>query len=269
MRKTLLLALVACGLIPGSVQALELKNVRATCGPFGVPRLETKFLPGDVLFLHYDIEGLQIDPETGLAQYLVGMELFDSADKSIFKQKDTPAQVVAALGGTTLPGYASFYMGTDQKPGKYTAKISITDRVSEKKATYSYQFELIDKAFGFVQPGVPSIGFVSQEIGLQFGIVGMAKNDKKVPNVEVITRILDEKTEKPTLTKPVNIFYIPKDVPPEVKVETRDVVIVPVPVYLNRPGRFIVEVEALDQVTKKSIKARYPLNVVDPIPAGK
>lgn len=266
MRKVCALALALLAALPGAAQALELKNVRATCGPFGVPRTGTKFLPGDALFLHFDIVGIKVDPDSGLANYLVGMEIVDGAGKSIFKQKETPAQVVAALGGTTLPGFATFYMGTDTKPGKFSAKITITDRASKSKevATTSFDFEMQQLAFGIVQPAVPAVALASQEIPLHFGVVGMARDDKKVPNVEIITRILDEKG-KPTLAKPLNKFAVPKDLPPDIKVKDLDVIVTPpVLAYLNRSGRFTIEVEAIDHIAKKSAKMQFSVRVLEP-----
>lgn len=270
MRKACALALSLLAVLPGAGTALELKNVRATCGPFGVPRTETKFLPGDALFLHFDIQGIKVDPDSGLANYLVGMEIVDGAGKSIFKQKETPAQVVAALGGTTLPLFATFYMGTDTKPGKFSAKITITDRASTSKevATTSFDFEMQPPAFGIVQPRVPAIALASQDIELHFGVVGMARDDKRIPNVELITRILDEKG-KPTLAKPLNRFIVNKDLLPEVKVKDLDVFVTPpVLAYLNRSGRFIVEMEAIDHITKKSVKVQFPIRVLEPGSGG-
>jgi hypothetical protein len=268
MKKALLVAL-ALTCLPDAATALELKNVRVTCRHFGALRTETKFLPGDLLFLQFDIDGIKIDADTGVARYLVGMEVFDSGKTSVFKQKESPNQVIAALGGETLPGYASFLLVADQKPGKYSMKIQVTDRLSKEMATHNHEFEVLPAAFGLVQPVVPAVGFTSQELAMHFGVIGMARDKNKYPNVEVTTRIIDEKTGKPTLTKSFNVFHIPKDLPGDVNVKGQDLIFVPVPVFFNRAGRFIIEVEAVDQFDKKTAKMKIPVTVLDPTSGGK
>ena len=54
----LLLALFALGLATAPASALELTNPRNTYGELGGTRPEAALLPGDVLFVGFDIEGL-------------------------------------------------------------------------------------------------------------------------------------------------------------------------------------------------------------------
>ena len=51
MRRIAVLVLLWGGLLAGDARALDLSNGRLTTGPLGSKRSETKFLPGDVLFL--------------------------------------------------------------------------------------------------------------------------------------------------------------------------------------------------------------------------
>ena len=97
------LAVTALCLFPLSASALELKNVRPSYGPLGATRQETKCVPGDVLFITYDIEGLKIDDKTGRANFKTLLELIDSTNQVAFS-KETPNDVAPQLGGTRMPG---------------------------------------------------------------------------------------------------------------------------------------------------------------------
>src|SRR5262249_52267165 len=91
---------IAVGLIVATVsvstvgRAAEIKNVRAVYGlePPGVPRADKKFLPRDVLFLHYQIVGLTVDEKTGNVNYDSVLEFFGPDGKSIDKKKNPKQQ---------------------------------------------------------------------------------------------------------------------------------------------------------------------------------
>ena len=76
------LALAAATLAPAQPPAgsLQLNNVRLTQGELGPARKDSKLLPGDVLFIAFDIDGLTIDPD-GKTVYTIGMEVTDAANK--------------------------------------------------------------------------------------------------------------------------------------------------------------------------------------------
>ena len=59
---------------------LVLSNVRSSYGELGGARPASPLLPGDVLFVCFDIEGITIDPE-GKVQYTMGMDILDKAGK--------------------------------------------------------------------------------------------------------------------------------------------------------------------------------------------
>src|SRR4051812_12370220 len=88
-------------LLPAQAGALEIKNIRSTYGPQGPTRADNKLLPGDSLFLMYDIVGLAIDQASGSAQFFVTMEIFDAKKKSIFKKDNNLNERLASLGGKT------------------------------------------------------------------------------------------------------------------------------------------------------------------------
>src|SRR5262245_12620773 len=95
----------------------ELSNVRSTYGLLGPERMESKFLPGDVLFLSLDIGGLQPD-KAGLFRYRVRMTVVDAEEKSIFEDaQDIPA--VGTVMGGKLRHTLQLATDREQKAGKY------------------------------------------------------------------------------------------------------------------------------------------------------
>ena len=77
MRKACVIALVLLGLGAGPAAALDVKDVRSTYGPFGGARPGNKFLPGDVLWLAFQIDDLAMEADTGLVKYKVKLEVTD------------------------------------------------------------------------------------------------------------------------------------------------------------------------------------------------
>src|SRR5262249_27379285 len=120
---TLTLALT---LAPGQAATLKLTNDRATHGYMGAPRADSKFLPGDVLFLAFDIENLKMDKEAKV-QYRMGMEVTDSKGKSIFSRAPNDLELVNYLGGTRLPAFANIELPLTQEPGDYTLAVTVHD----------------------------------------------------------------------------------------------------------------------------------------------
>src|SRR5476651_823624 len=81
MNRFLLVALFTLSVFPNLAAAVDIKNVRPCYAPFGANRLDLNLLPGDVLFITYDLEGLTIDPKTGKTNYETTLELLDANQK--------------------------------------------------------------------------------------------------------------------------------------------------------------------------------------------
>lgn len=259
MRLTLSLALAAFACAPGAANALELKNIRPCFGPLGATRADVQCLPGDVLFITYDIEGLKFEDKTGRANYLTILELFDNNAKQVFK-KETPNEVTNQLGGNRLPGDLHVIMGRSQAPGKYHVRLTVADRLSKETKSFVYSFELKPQGFGFIGVTAPAVGFPGQQYGASFAVVDMALDAKKVPNVEVTMKILDE-TGQP-VTTPI-ISKLPRDLPAEIDLAKENFVPMQFPIYLNRTGRFTIDISAVDVAGSKQASLRYPLTVLD------
>jgi hypothetical protein len=256
---------VSLGLTPAGAGELTLSNVRFTHGVLGPVRSAAKVLPGDNLFLCFDIEGVTLNDE-GKVRYGIGLDVADPRGKDIFKRDPGKQEVTATLGGKSVPAFVNLSVGTQQPPGEYTLTVTVHDLVGGGKQTLTKKVEVLPKDFGLVQLSttadhegllpVPSPG-VGQALWLHVGAVGFERDaTTKQPNVTIAMRILDE-ADKPTLPRPPT-GTINKNVP-------EDHVLLPVryPVLLNRAGKFTVELTATDQVSGKKSVLTFPLAVVE------
>jgi hypothetical protein len=242
---------------------LTLSNIHATHGLQGPRRTEKKVLPGDSVFVCFDIEGITVNAD-GKVQYSIATEVTDSKGKSIFKQEARSLEVPLSLGGSQVPGYSQIDVGLEQPAGEYMLKLTVTDRGSNKTATFTHKFEIAERAFGLVrftatrdqQAAIPiNVPGPGEAMWLQFGVVGFTRDQaSKQPHLSVELQILDD-TDKP-VGKP-QAGVVAKDVP-----ET--VVALPIQflLSLNRAGKFTLVVTATDQLSKKTTKTTLPLTVV-------
>ena len=273
-----LLLMSALALAPAQAGGLQLTNVRNTYGELGGTRPEGKLLPGDVLFVGFDIEGIAVGPE-GNVDYTMAMEVLDKNNKPIFKQDPAQKKDFLPLGGNKLPARAFVTIGLDQQPGEYTLKLTVTDngsRAGTGKAsqTLTRKFEVAPPQFGIVsvytsvneQGSIPAstTGTVGQSVFVQFGVVGFdrasdpkdAKKPKQ-PNVTIEMTPLDEKGQ-PTLPKPLSYTM-------EAGVDEKEGgftmrFLLP----LTRVGKYTIRLKATDNLSKKTASFDLPITVVPP-----
>ena len=60
-------------------------------------------------------------------------------------------EVPLSLGGNRVPGFSQIDCGLEQPPGKYTLKLTVTDRAANKSATFTHDFEIAERGFGLVR----------------------------------------------------------------------------------------------------------------------
>jgi len=254
-------ALALIGLIAGAGSALELKNVRPSFGPLGATRVDLKCLPGDVLFINYEIDGLTFDDKSGKANYVTILELIDNNNKVAFS-KNTNNEVLSHLGGNRMPGDLHVIMGGKQPPGKYHVRLTVQDKLAKESKSFVYPFELVPEKFGMVGVTAQAVGFPGQHYMAGYALVNMKLDDKGLPiNVEVTHRILD-KGGSAAVARPVT-YSFPRDLPDDVDLKKANFHLMQFPVYLNRPGQFQVEIIAVDKAANKKVELRYPLTVLD------
>lgn len=273
MMATIALAVLA-GVPAQPAGELKLTNVRATVGELGPAREVTKILPGDVLFIAYDIEGITIDGE-GVARYTMAMEVVNAAGARILpppsEPKVEPRELTEflPLRGNKMPARAFVTIGLDQPAGTYTCKVAVTDTKTKATANVSVNFEVVKKDFGVVavyttydqrgELSAPTSGQVGQTIYVQFSVASFERDPKtKQPDVEVVCQLLDDKGA-PLLVTPRRHIQDAK-APQPVK-DADGAFALQFPVFMNRTGKFVVEITATDRVSKKVSTYKLPVSV--------
>lgn len=269
MWSTAVLAL-ALGVGPAQAEGLTLTNVRSTHGILGPVRADRKLLPGDALYLRFNIEGITTDAN-GKALYSMATEVTNSDGKLIFRQEPKDLETVNALGGTSMPGFAQVNIGLDQPPGLYSLKVTVTDRSSGKSQAITRPFEVLPPEFGIVRlitsidpEGIfqGSVFEAGEVLWVHGGVTGFQRDPAtRQPRLGVEVRVLDE-AGKPTVPQ-AHKADITRDVPEDVKVMTGRFVLA-----LNRPGKFTVEITTTDKVAGKTAKISFPLVVTPPAGAA-
>jgi hypothetical protein len=267
-------AVLALALAPAQQgqSSLTLSNPRATYGELGSARPDTKFLPGDIFFLSFDIEGIKVS-EAGRVKYGMAMEVVDSAGKSIFKQNPVERDDFLPLGGNKLPARAFVSVGVEQPAGTYTCRVTVSDLAEKDKTvskTLEQKFEVLPRGFGIVQLysaadlkgeiPAPLVGVAGQSLFVHFAVIDFQRSKEKGDQPDItIEMVVYDKDKKPTLVSPTK-----KQIPDEAdgKVDPK---IVGVPmrflVPLNREGGFLIELKATDNVSKKVSQVYLPLRV--------
>jgi hypothetical protein len=244
---------------------LELKNVRTTYGVLGQERKEEKFLPGDVVVVAFDVEGLTVKDD-GRIQYAMGIELIKKGkEKPEFKKDPEDLEAVNNLGGTALPVFALSVIGTDTSPGEYTMKVRIRDRAAKGvEKVLEKKFEVIKPELGFVKvrytsgqgEPVPNIAVPGQRVFLHCTLVGFNLGKDKLPHVSFEMNVLDE-AGKPTLKTPFS-----GDIKTDVSKTPGEMTFLPIQLDLNRAGKYKVQLKATCQHTKKSTTQELDLQVI-------
>jgi hypothetical protein len=282
-----LLLISALSLSPSQVGAMALTNIRATYGELGATRPEGKFLPGDVLFVGFDIENIVISEE-GQVVYEMAMEVLDKNNKPIFKQDPAKKTDFVPLGGTKLPARAFITIGLDQEPGTYTMKLSVTDlaksAAKNNTKTFTKNFEVTKREFGIVAVytsvddrgniAAPTSGQVGQSVFVQFGVVNFerkvppvdpkapkpAKDAKPTPPQPDVTfeMVTLDARGKPTLGKPIQYKLTSEVSEKDQSFSMRFLL------PMTRAGKYTVRLKATDNHTKKESTFDLPISVIEP-----
>jgi hypothetical protein len=261
MWATLALSAVV-SLAPAEAGSLELKNVRFTQSVLGAERPDSKFLPGDLAVLSFDVEGLQVAGHCRV-RYSLGMQLSrKGAAKPEYRRVPDDHEAVTCLGGTRLPLHAVANIGTDTPPGTYVMKVTVTDRVGKATAKVEREFEVLPARLGFVRVGLsynaeqpaPPVAVIGQTLFLNFGLVGFALDKKtKQPDLSLQFRVLDA-AGKPTAEKPFggNVRRVKERFEQFIPFD-------PIAFHAHRAGQFRLVMKVTDNLTKKT--AEHTLNL--------
>lgn len=258
-------ALVAAMTFAPGQNALALSGARVTYGELGSTRTDLKFLPGDIFFVAFDIDGIKVD-DTGRVKYSMGMEVTNKDGQPVFKQAPQPREDFLPLGGTKLPARAFVTIGIDQAPGAYTCKVTVVDRATMATQSIEQKFDVLPKAFGLVQVYTsadsdgkipnPPLGVTGQAVFVHFALVGFARDTKsKQPDVEV-EMVVTAKDGAKTLAKPTSIT-INSDVGAD-----DNGIPLRFQLPMNRSGDFTIDLKATDKVAKGAAKVSIPIRVL-------
>ena len=105
-------------------------------------------------------------------------------------------------------------------------------------------------------PRTSPVCALGESLYVGFSTVAFARNGKtKQPDIKVSLRVLDEKG-KPTMPQPLS-GRANKGIPENLKFLPMQFGIT-----MNRPGRFTVELTAVDQISGKSSTVRFPIRAI-------
>jgi len=242
---------------------LAVNNVRFTYRDLGPTRTDGRFLPGDVVHIAFDIDGLRMTDD-GKVVYSMGMEVLDKVGKAVFSAPPSKSELVLPLGGAKLPAHVYIAVDPTLPPGTYTCRVTVADVAANATRTIEKKFDALAPDFGVVAMMVSSddramipsgtAGVVGQTVFVNFALVNFGRDATKKPNAAVEFRVLDE-SGRPTVGRPVPIA-LPRDVP-----ERDQFVPFQIPLALSREGSYTMEIKAADKVTGKTAALTVPLKV--------
>jgi hypothetical protein len=253
----------ALALAPGQAGGLTISNIRTTYGELGAPRAEARYLPGDLFFLAFEIEGLSLGRD-GKVSYTMAMEVLDKAGKPIMQPAPAERDEFLPLGGTKLPGRAFVVLDPNRAPGTYKCRLTVTDRATKAKTSLEQSFEVLPKNFGLVglytsadpkgDHPAPPVGVVGQNLHVHALLIGFGRDSERKPNAFVELRIYDD-ARRPTLAQAFAV-PVPKELDPK-----EELVTVYFLVPFNREGSFTAELKATDKVSGKTSAVSFPIKV--------
>jgi len=257
---------------PAQGGELALTNVRATQyvhGPLRKDGDSPKLLVGELFVLNFDIENVKVS-EDGVVKYGVGWELRDKANKLLYKEEPLDLEIINSLGGTKVPAYVAFTVGGDVAPGEYTVTALVKDRAANTQKTLTRNFEVLPPTFGLIRFSLsydergeipaPPISLPGQRLMVNFWATGFERDKEKKPPQPHLTfkmRVLQD--GKPVLGKDATGSVDGKrPIPQDWKAIPANFFL-----YLNRPGKFTVELEAVDELSKKKASHSFDLTVLE------
>jgi hypothetical protein len=261
MWSTLALSL-ALQLAPAQNGALAVEGEHFRYGYFGAERKDNAFLPGDVVFLAFNVKNLTFD-SSGKASFSIAMEILDGDGMSRFRQEPRNQQTLDYLGGKMLQSVADMPIPLTAKPGDYTIKLTVTDRATKSAATLTSKTKVLPADFGVIhvhttpdregKAAIAPVATLGESLYVNFAVVGFQRDAKKVPSVEVKLRVLDDKGNQ--VSTPLT-GKIDREIPDDLK-------IIPLQfgLTLNRVGRFTMELSATDTTANKTSQVTLPLKV--------
>jgi hypothetical protein len=252
-------------LAPAQGGKLDLANLHITYGLQGPTRTVNKFLPGDPVFLAFDIDGITIGKD-GKVVYTMGLEVTDKAGKSWHKVEPTERVEFAPLGGSKMPGRAFVTLGVDAPPGEYKVKLTTTDTTTKATGSFEYKFDVIPTELGIIgvyasqdpegKTPTHTTGFAGGSVWIQFAATGFKRNEakKNQPDLRFEMTTMDEKGTA-TMVQPLSVDMNSLE-------EKFPIMPMRFNLPLTRPGKFTARLSVIDNITKKTANFELPIQVL-------
>ena len=195
-------------MLPEQSGKISIENPRLLYGVPGLPRASNKFAHGDNFYLAFDIKGVKSDAEGKVSYSLLTEVMVDG--RLEFKHESKDIDAIDSLGGNVLPGFTQLNIGMDQPDGKYTVKVTATEKKTKAAASVVQEFILSKAELGIVrirttadrdEKVATAIFSTGEDLWLNLSIVGFARDKAKQPNLKISMEILDS-NGKPTVQKP-------------------------------------------------------------------
>ncbi len=245
----------------------EIRDVRAVHGMLGPERKSPEYVTGDQVYVRYTLAGFRTDAD-GRLRIELRLTVTDAAGKQVLR-RDTPLNQIAALGGDSLPGFASFDLGEEVPPGDYEMKVEVTDLISKEQASFRHKFVCKKEEVALVQvrffhddageAPAPAGGVASQSLHVKMKAVGFERSKGEI-DVEMEIVVLDA-AGKPVMPRPIKAG-VHNEKPEEVKQITS--IRLSSALALNRSGNFTLRITVVDKLAKKSVAFETPLRVAAP-----
>lgn len=261
---------VVVGLLLGTTPAraeVKLESVQAAYGRLGPARPSLDFYPEDEVYYRYLITGVRTNPD-GKASGEVAIVVTGPDGKEVLNQA-APAGGLLALGGGSLPGFASVRLPADVKPGAYTLSVRIKDQLASQSAQFQRRFTVKPAAFAIVMPrfyydaegkvSAPAAGVVGQTLYFRLNLIGVDRSRGKIDAVMDV-QVLD-KAGRETMPQPIQARL---DVSDPKEVERATTLSFSGNMVLNQSGEFTLRITLTDRVGEKTAHFEAPLRVTDP-----
>lgn len=249
-------------------QSLTLDNFRTPNGIYGTSRPANQpLLPGDLALITFELSGLKVVGEAR-AVYGVGLTLVGPDGKVLVEQEPRATEALLPLGGGKIPAFVAVELPIELPAGSYTVNLRATDYVGKTEGKATRKIEVSPKRFGIVRvtnsfvtgDTAPNYALPGQQFVLRFSLAHCTLDPKTLRcKTQLRIRLLDENgvslNPKPFVTEIQDVLE-----------ETTRVCPCTYPIQPNRPGRFQIEIEAIDQLAAVPISAKivYPLVVIEP-----
>jgi hypothetical protein len=246
---------------------LEVRDVQASYGSLGPERKSNEYVAGDQVFIRYSLAGIRSDAD-GRTRCELLMIVTDAKGK-IHTRYEGVLQQIFALGGDSIPGFATFDLPTDIAPGEYELVMEFKDLIS--KETTSFRRKIVCKPVEFAPVRVRYYydaageaparvgGTVRQNLHIRMSAVGFDRSRGEI-DVEMRLEVFDV-GGKLLLPKPIRSTV--HNEKPDVVKETHFVTFSGV-VPLHRPGDFVLRITVTDTMTGKKVTFETPLRVSAP-----